>query len=184
MQIVVARHELSKLSETLLYFMTHLTYICKLMNFGCHRSQMLQIEDMLRRPVFYGYRQIELKKLKERVASTKLIGKTFRLMCVFCVLAWGLVPYLDNSKTKGLPLPGWLPYNTTKYYYPTFVFQMTALSITACVNSTIDILTWMLITLASAQFDILKEKLKNIDYKSGSRFEFKACVKHYKEIVK
>ncbi|EEZ99358.2 Putative odorant receptor 71a-like Protein [Tribolium castaneum] len=147
---------------------------------------MLHIEDLLTRSRFYGFASNELKQVTQKVASTKMVGTTFRLLCVVCVFAWGMVPYIDHTKAQALPLPGWLPYNTTKYYYPTFVFQMVALSITACINSTIDILTWMLITIASAQFDILKEKLKSIDYRHELvtiEFEFKACVKHHKEIV-
>ncbi|XP_044258925.1 odorant receptor 94a-like [Tribolium madens] len=186
MQIIIAGNDLTVLSETLLFFMTHLTYMCKLVNLLFYKTNLLHIEDLLTRPKFYGFSQNELKNLKEGIESTKTVAKLFRIFCALACIAYGLVPYLDNTKAMALPLPGWLPYDTTKYYYQTCVFQMVAVSITASINSTIDILTWKLITIAAVQFDILKRKLRNLDFNLEAKLlqiQFKNCVKHHKEIV-
>ncbi|KAJ3664914.1 hypothetical protein Zmor_000448 [Zophobas morio] len=188
MQLIVNRNDLSKLSETLQYFITHTTFICKLTNFVVYKKNLLNIEDTLEMPIFYGFSHDHLKLLKQKVAACENVGTVFRVLCVAAVAFWALPPYLDPAKSKSLPIPGWFPYNVTDYYYPTFAFQMIGIANTAYTNSTIDILTWMLISVASGQFEILKENLKDIDYGSPdltkTNESFKNCVKHHREIVR
>jgi hypothetical protein len=190
-ELIMARNDLSKISETLHYFMTVLTYVYKLQNFLARRRNLLDIEDRLKEPVFYGFSLDQLRQLKSEIDSCRTVGKLFRIMCVGAVGLYALVPFLDKNKAMNLPIPGWFPYNVTKYYSPTYAFQMIGVGMTAYVNSTIDILTWMLMTVASAQFNILKENLKNIDYRFGKEDgqkkiienNFNNCVKHHKAIV-
>ncbi|RZC37342.1 7tm 6 domain containing protein, partial [Asbolus verrucosus] len=188
-QMVMDRNDLSKLSETILFFMTHVTFLGKLTNFGYYRSNLFNIEDALTNPVFYGFSSECLAVLKKKMASCNLVAKIFRMLCILAVLLYTSVPFLDESKTKSLPLPGWLPFNTRKYYYLGVIFQIASVSITAYNNSSIDILTWMLITVATAEFDILKENLKTINFRSecearANKTVFKNCIKHHKAIVK
>lgn len=189
-QMAIDRHDLSKLTETLLFFMTHFTFLCKLSNFLYYKRKLFEIEDLLAESIFYGFPYERLELVKNKVDSCKLIAKIFRILCVLVVLFYTLVPYLDDKEDMTLPLPGWLPYDTKKYYYPTVVFQVMSVSISAYNNSSIDVLTCMLITVASAHFDILKENLKGIDYKTGKTnsaeaiwTNFKHCVSHHKKIV-
>ncbi|CAH1373873.1 unnamed protein product, partial [Tenebrio molitor] len=190
-ELIMARNDLSKISETLHYFMTVLTYVYKLQNFLARRRNLLDIEDRLKEPVFYGFSLDQLRQLKSEIDSCRTVGKLFRIMCVGAVGLYALVPFLDKNKAMNLPIPGWFPYNVTKYYSLTYAFQMIGVGMTAYVNSTIDILTWMLMTVASAQFNILKENLKNIDYRFGKEDgqkkiienNFNNCVKHHKAIV-
>ncbi|CAH1374577.1 unnamed protein product, partial [Tenebrio molitor] len=190
-QLIIDKNDVSKLSETLLFFMTHVTFLYKLTNFIYHRNNLLDIEDSLTLPIFYGFPFDRLGQLKSEIESCKTIGKIFRITCVVALALYGLVPYLDKGKSMTLPLPGWIPYNVRKCYYPTYMFQMISVCITAYVNSTIDILTWMLITVASAEFEILKGNLEKIDYRSNGVKEhskiiennFNKCVKHHKAVV-
>ncbi|KYB28981.1 hypothetical protein TcasGA2_TC032272 [Tribolium castaneum] len=187
-QMVIDRNELSKLSETLLFFMTHFTFLCKLTNFVYYKKKMFEIEDNLSRKIFYGF---ELWQIKPKIDSCKFIAKIFRILCILVVLFYTLVPYLDDKEDLSLPLPGWLPYNTKKYYYPTVIFQVMSVSVSAYNNSSIDVLTCMLITVASAEFNLLKGALKTIDFhpkghntKQLIEAKFENCVNHHKEIVK
>jgi hypothetical protein len=186
-QMVVDKNNLSKLTDTLLFFMTHFAFLCKLTNFGYYRWHLLVVEDSLIDAVFYEICHTEL--LKSKVQSCKLVARIFRILCILCIIFYAVIPCLGEERV--LPLPGWLPYDTTKYYYETVFFQLLSICISAYNNSSIDILTWKLITIASAQFDILKENLKNIFYKSGGEDDtklieicFKNCVKHHNEIIK
>jgi hypothetical protein len=191
-QLILERDDLSKVSETLHYFVTHVTFLYKLKNFTSRGKNLLNIEDTLTLPVFYGFSFDQLRQLKREMDDCKTVGKVFRVTCVGAVALYGMVPFLDKNKSMSLPLPGWIPDKVIgKYYHATFLFQMTAVTMTAYVNSTIDILTWMLMTVGSAQFNILKENLKNIDYRSEGNDNqskiiernFNQCVKHHKAIV-
>ncbi|CAH1381872.1 unnamed protein product [Tenebrio molitor] len=191
-QLILERDDLSKVSETLHYFVTHVTFLYKLKNFTSRGKNLLNIEDTLTLPVFYGFSFDQLRQLKREMDDCKTVGKVFRVTCVGAVALYGMVPFLDKNKSMSLPLPGWIPDKVIgKYYHATFLFQMTAVTMTAYVNSTIDILTWMLMTVGSAQFNILKENLKNIDYRSEGNDKqskiiernFNKCVKHHKAIV-
>ncbi|CAH1108941.1 unnamed protein product [Psylliodes chrysocephalus] len=115
----------------------------------------------------------------------------FRVLCVFVVIFYGLFPILDKNpeETKKLPLPLWFPFEIDKSYY--FIWFMTVLSICigAWTNSNIDILTIMLITLATAQFEILKKRLRSIvpinDEHMDERLlmrKLKDCVIHFNDI--
>ncbi|RZC38531.1 7tm 6 domain containing protein, partial [Asbolus verrucosus] len=128
-------------------------------------NNLLNIEDTLASSIFYGHPYNQLKLLKTKIASCQLIGKLFRMTCILCILFYLLIPYL--GETLKLPLPGWLPYNTTKYFHVTVTFQIVSISVSAYNNSSIDILTWTLITVAAAEFNILKENLKNNNYRKS-----------------
>ncbi|KAJ3664965.1 hypothetical protein Zmor_000493 [Zophobas morio] len=186
-QMMIDIQDLSKVSETLFFFLTHSTYMCKMVNFLFNKRRLIEIEDQLSQPVFYEFPMERLKILIRKVEATKSVALTFRIMCSLAVVLSCLMPYVDPNKRHSLPLSGWLPYNTTKYYYPTVAFQVTAVCYTAANNVNFDSLTWILITIASAEFDILKENLKNLDYK-GDKLrvgkKFNDCVNHHKEIVR
>lgn len=190
-QMVIDRNELSKLSETLLFFMTHFTFLCKLTNFVYYKKKMFEIEDTLAMKIFYGFRFKHLDEMKIKIDSCKFIAKIFRILCILVVLFYTLVPYLDDKEDMSLPLPGWIPYNAKKYYYPTVVFQVMSVSVSAYNNSSIDVLTCMLITVASAEFNLLKEALKEINFKPGGQntkefieTRLENCINHHKETVK
>ncbi|KAJ3666143.1 hypothetical protein Zmor_001597 [Zophobas morio] len=189
-QMVIDRKNLSKLTETLLFFMTHFTFLCKLTNFVYYKKKMFDIEDTLAGNIFYGHPLERLMLVKTRVSSCQLVAKIFRILCVLVVFFYTLVPYVDHKEEKTLPLPGWLPYDIKKYYYPTVVFQIMSVVVSAYNNSSIDILTCMLITVVSAEFDILKENLKTTDYKTYNESakkqiqeKFQHCVEYHKAIV-
>jgi hypothetical protein len=53
--MAIDRHDLSKLTETLLFFMTHFTFLCKLSNFLYYKRKLFEIEDLLAESIFYGF---------------------------------------------------------------------------------------------------------------------------------
>ena len=187
-QMIIDRNNLEKFSETLQYFITLSTYSCKLTNFAFYKDRLLKIEDFLTLPIFYGYSQDQLKLLKQKIAACNTIATIFRFLCFVAVLFYAFPPFLDHQKSKNLPITLWYPYNVSNYYYFTFVYQMTGIANTAYANSTIDVLCWMLISVASGQCDILKENLKNIDYEledaEKAKENFKKCAQHHKAIIK
>nr|XP_015837915.1 PREDICTED: putative odorant receptor 71a [Tribolium castaneum] len=191
-QSVIKRNDLMVLSETLYFLTTHLTFVCKLANLEYHKKLLLDIEDMLKTTRFQKTLSLDLIEktgMNEKIRKFNLVAKTFRIVCVWCVVLYVLVPYFDPGKSKTLPTPGWFPFNwTDKYYYGTYFFEVAGISITAHMDSSIDILSWLLVTIASFQCDILKENLKNIYYNYDKEHDiretFKDCIRHHEEIIK
>ena len=179
---------LSKVSESLQYFTTLATFMCKFINFVWYKKVLLEIEDALTLSVLYDHSNHCFDLLQQKISTCRIVGKVFRIMVIGAVSLYGLTPYLDPEKHKTLPIPGWFPYNVNDYYYLTFAYQMVGVVNTAYTNSTIDILTWLLISVASGQFEILKENLRRIDYGNENVQEtnhsFEKCVNHHKEIVR
>ncbi|KAJ3656620.1 hypothetical protein Zmor_015682 [Zophobas morio] len=187
-QIIIDRNDIMKLSESLQYFTTLVTFIWKLTFFAINKKTLLQIEEILTSPIFYGYPEHHLTLLKQKIRAGQTAGTTFRILSVAAVGFWGLPCFFDTEKSKSLPVPGWFPYDVNKYYYPTFVFQILGIANTAYTDSSIDILSWILISIASGQFEVLKENLRSINYENDDsetvELAFKKCVKHHKKIIK
>lgn len=177
-QIILETSNLSKLVDTLLISVTHFTFLCKLSNFSYFSANLLIIEDQL----IDNFTENEMKILRDRTKSADLIGKIFRWLCIFSLFAYIIMPFLTNPRR--LPFPGWLPYDIDKYFYQTHFFQIISIAISAYNNSTIDILTWKLITIASAQLQVLCDNLQNILYQfDNANAQFKQCLKHYSKII-
>ncbi|KAJ3653683.1 hypothetical protein Zmor_012921 [Zophobas morio] len=182
-QMVIDRKDLSKLTDTLLYFMTHVTFLVKLINFGYYRRNLLTIEDDLRAQILYSFSKNQLGILISKIDSCNMIAKIFRLSCVLCILFYSFLPLLGEE--KGLPLPGWLPYDTDKFYYETVIFQNFSVCVTAFNNSTIDILTWKLITIASGEMEILKVNLRDLVHEDVNKTKkiFKSFIERHSALI-
>lgn len=166
-QMIIDRNNVSKVSDSLQYFTTLVTFVWKEIYFVKYKKTFLEIEDVLSASIFYGYSSHHFKLLKDKIGSGHAGGTTFRVLTVAAVGFWGLPPFLDPQKYKTLPIPGWFPYNATEYYYPTFAFQILAVANTAYTNSTLDILSWVLMSIASGQLEMLKETLKSMNYEEA-----------------
>ena len=97
-----------------------------------------------------------------------------------------MVPFIDATRKGALPLPGWFPYDIQKYYSVTFFLQVVSVIISAYGNTGIDILTWKLISIASAQFEILKQNLEEIDFENDfdeTKELLVKCINHHLKIV-
>lgn len=183
-EIALNIDDLSKLSECLLYFITQVTSICKLMNFLVNQTTLLDIEDMLAEPQFYGFtdRQFHQYVAKE-MAIVDFVTKQFRVSCVLVVLGYSAIFQLNYYDVIELNVPGWDLLK--KFYLPVSILQILSIVISASNNSSMDITTWKLISIATAQLHILKDNLENIRYleKSVSKQCFIKCIQHHKSII-
>lgn len=183
-QMVIDRKNFLIVSDSLGLFITHLAFLGKLTNFLYFKKKLLEIEEQLQHPLFY-HRHSQINKLQNEIWICQVIARIYRSLCIFVCSFYLLIPYFDVSTKQ--PLPGWLPFNATKFYFETVLLQMSCISSSAYNNSTIDILTWMLICIALGQFEILKENLREIRFEQkGQRTElyFKKCIKHHSKIIK
>lgn len=155
---------LVKVSEVLLFSCTQFAFICKLMNFIWHKQELVKLEGFLLNIRFNYLTPEQEKILNSYVNEIKHLAKIYRILCFAVVLFYGLFPYLDMDENgnKKLPLPMWFPFNPYHYYNAIHVMSILSIAVGAWTNSNIDVLNIMMITLGTAQIEILKDKFKNI----------------------
>lgn len=188
-------NDLTKLSEILLFCMTQLAFLNKLTNLISRKESLRELENLLRKPIFT-YVDIQGQRiLTSHVDSGKLLAKIYRALCFLVVLFYALFPFLDerSGREHKFPLPCWFPFDEDNYYYPVFFVEIWSIAVSAAVNSSMDVLTVMTMTTATAQFKILNVKLVDISVPSalggecaedGSvRSRLRECVVHYDELL-
>ncbi|EEZ97776.1 odorant receptor Or1 [Tribolium castaneum] len=185
-QMVIDRNDLSKLTDSTLYFLTLFTFLCKLFNFQYYGKDLIEVEKSLTDPIFYGYSFHKLQIIKAKVRSCTLVCLAFRISCTCSCFIYSVVPFIDRSGQKTLSIPGWFPYDTAKHFYITFFLQSLSLFISAHCNSATDTLPCKLISLATAQFELLKDNLRTIDYENSfeeTKHALVKCITHHRKIV-
>ncbi|KAG5891117.1 hypothetical protein JTB14_022230 [Gonioctena quinquepunctata] len=185
--------DLVKLSEALYFSSTQIAFISKLLNFNLRRKSMLELEDFLRLPSLTQVTDEEESIIREQIKGVRRIGVIFRVSCVGVVLFYGLFPLLDETSdgSKKLPLQLWFPFDSRKYYYELWFLEVLSVAIGAWINSNIDVLSYTLTTLATAQFGILKSRLRNVvkttNYPEDDDIvfeELRGCVIHHNDIIR
>ncbi|XP_023012171.2 putative odorant receptor 85d [Leptinotarsa decemlineata] len=182
---------LVKLSEALLFNSTQIAFVCKLLNFNLQHRSMLKLEEFLRQPTLTKVTEEEDNIIRHYVRGVRRIGLIFRVLCVVVVIFYALFPLMDRNPdgSKKLPLPIWLPFDSNKYYHTIWFSEVLSIAVGAWINSNIDILSYTLMTLGTAQFEILKNRLRNL-VKTSNEFveedlvleKMKQCVIHFNDI--
>nr|QUP79566.1 odorant receptor 6 [Monochamus saltuarius] len=160
--------------EVLLFLATQTAFLCKLINILCKKSKLLEIEDILSNPAFYKYPKEKRSLIESSVRSTKIVGMCYRLICTVVSITYAIFPLMDEDQWA-LPLSGWNPVevDTRFKYWMIFAFQWISYYMSAYINTGIDILIYILITIVTSQFEILKDNLSNIKYNTdGAKGEF------------
>lgn len=154
--------DLSKIIDILYYLMTQTAYLVKLINFIIKRRNMFVIEEICKVNVFNLQQRHQYRFLKEAHDSTEIVAVIFRLLCCGVVLFYGVFPVIDNNYSIKPPLSGWYPMDKEKYRILIYFFQIVAVGLSAFSNSNIDLLNMKLISMGSAQLDILMDNLQNL----------------------
>lgn len=153
---------MSKIVDILYYLMTQTAYLVKLVNFIIKRRNMFVIEEICEENVFNMQQKHQYRFLKEAHHSTEIVAVIFRLLCCGVVLFYGVYPVIDNNYSIKPPLSGWYPMDEENYRIFIYLFQVIAVGLSAFSNSNIDLLNTKLISMGSAQLDILMDNLKNL----------------------
>lgn len=126
---------------------------------------MLQLEEKLNQERFTQLSLEEQHLLNRMVKFGRSVASIYRFLCLQVVIFYAVYPFFDSRNADGsrkLPLPMQFPFNANNYYYEVYCISMLSLSIGAWTNSNIDILTIMLITLGTAQMEVLKMRLEKV----------------------
>ncbi|XP_023311848.1 uncharacterized protein LOC111691291 [Anoplophora glabripennis] len=155
---------LEKLSEILLFCMTQFAFLNKLTNFVAQKTNLMQLEVMLLSYLLTNVTQKEIDVLENHIKEGRLLVKIYRALCFLVVLFYALFPFLDDrsGESHKFPLPCWFPFDETKYYYQVFFLEILSIAVGTWINSNIDLLTVMMCVLATAEFEVLRNRLATI----------------------
>ncbi|KAJ8948643.1 hypothetical protein NQ318_022710, partial [Aromia moschata] len=188
MTVLIALYitSLSTIAEVLLFFMTQAAFLSKLFMFIIKKDRLSKMEEILSNPIFYKLSNGNFDTVTNYIASTKTFAVCFRISC-FLVCAMNVILPLLSSKDQAMLL-GWEPWEVADdafKYYLNRIFQLKALFVSAYVNSTIDVLVYMLITIATALIEILKINLVKIQYdEENAKKQFNENVFLHYEILR
>ncbi|XP_023312636.1 uncharacterized protein LOC108916239, partial [Anoplophora glabripennis] len=108
--------------------------------------------------------QKEIDVLENHMKEGRLLAKVYRALYFLVVLFYALFPFLDNrsGESHKFPLTCWFPFDETKYYYQVFFLEILSIAVGAWINFNIDLLTVMMCVLATAEFEVLRNRLATI----------------------
>lgn len=152
--------ELSEIISILYYFPQQAAYVCKLINFVVKAKKMRRIEEIFNKDLFNLHKEHQYRFLNESIEKTRIIANVFRLLCCLVVLFYALPPMFEE-KMK-IPLPGWYPFDVERNAFLIYIFEVIAVFVSATINSNIDILDVRLISMGTAQLNVLMDNLENI----------------------
>ncbi|KAF7271126.1 hypothetical protein GWI33_015968 [Rhynchophorus ferrugineus] len=109
-----------------------------------------------------------------------------------CVFLYSFIPILEHKS-----LPSDFPFfNEGLFHYPFYIFEVSAISISAFINMSLDLLALGIIYIAAIQLSILNKKLQDIDKNIKRRSQscndvenltliyLNNCCQHYVDIEK
>lgn len=138
---------------------THFSFCCKLLNFILRQGELKEIRKFMLQKSFNDH-PVEQKQLfGKSMKIFTIIATLYRWMLIFTAIFFATSPLIDEDTI--LPFNSWYPCDIQKYFWPIYVSQMVAISLSAYNNSTIDLLTVRLLFVTAEQFDILNDNLKN-----------------------
>ncbi|CAG9857887.1 unnamed protein product [Phyllotreta striolata] len=151
--------DLVKLCENLLFFVTELAFVCKLINIVVLKDRLWLLERQLSELSQREFTEEEKKLIDRTVQEARKFTHSFRWLCYAVVLFYALVPLIDQEEgNRKSPLPIWVPFDLQEHYFYAWFFSISALSVGAFTNSNIDILTILYITIGTSQFEVLKRR--------------------------
>lgn len=182
---------MTEVSENLFFSVTQLAFICKLTNFMFQGKKLLKLEDMLNQNGIHHFSFQEEEVMLNLIRTGRRQAKIYRMLCILVVIFYGLYPFFDKNSDGNmkLPIPMSFPFNPNNYYPEIYFMSILSVGIGAWINSSIDILTIMLIIIGTCQLEILKYKLENILPENGKPDEIigrklKQCVEDLNDIYR
>lgn len=192
---IILTEDLMNSMDTLKVFVIHIFFVAKLIVFMFNSKRMKNVEILMQNKLFNLHNNNNNKQycyIRDVIDNTALIGNIYRICCTFYVVSSTMIGPILNRKDRQVAMAGRYGFDTKKYFVEVSIFQAIALSISAYNNSSIDILNTRLIAMASAQFDVLIDNLRNsVPTECNDKTLFnrkvedrlKLCVQHHEIII-
>ena len=157
-KIVIEIDNVPVILEILYFGLTQTTFLCKIVNLLVRKGEYNKLESFLVNSILTIYAQEQDVFIERAIYANNLYAKTFRNMVAMTIIFYCIFPFIES----GLPLPGWFPFDVEKYHYPTYLYQISAIILNGYNHSSLDCVCTGYISLASAQFEILKDNLMQL----------------------
>ncbi|XP_048267489.1 odorant receptor 67c [Bombus terrestris] len=122
--------------------------------------------------------QMKFNRTNERIAICYTILVEVAAIWIF------VRAFLTDFKKRKLVFRAWLPYDYSELlpYTFSYTYEVATSLLCSCQNVASDTLFAGLLIQINGQFEILEERLRNIE--EDSNYSAKQCVKHYQQIYK
>nr|XP_033199747.1 odorant receptor Or1-like [Bombus vancouverensis nearcticus] len=168
------------------FYITLVVFVsgCKLSIILKHRESILSLIESLEREPFSPMNdeeekiQMKFNKTNERIAICYTILVEVAAIWIF------VRAFLTDFKKRKLVFRAWLPYDYSELlpYTFSYAYEVATSLLCSCQNVASDTLFAGLLIQINGQFEILEERLRNIE--EDSNYSAKQCVKHYQQIYK
>ncbi|KAJ8925734.1 hypothetical protein NQ315_009582, partial [Exocentrus adspersus] len=157
--------DVTVLSETVTFLMTHLAYVTKIVILCLYRENIFLLEGILRNPVVAELETPREENLvKQNLKYGRLFTNLFKMSAAITVSIHAVYPLIDYKRSgrKNLLYSMWLPFNQYNHYGKVYSFEIILIICTSWLDVTLVALNILLMDLCAIQFKLLKNRLIRI----------------------
>ncbi|CAL7950598.1 unnamed protein product [Xylocopa violacea] len=157
---------------------------CKMTILVIQRKGILSLIDDLQKKPFLTITKEEARIQRKFNRIVERNAVVYLILVLACVVWISLRSFFTDYKDRKLTLRAWLPYDYSGQlsYTFTYVYQVATATFTCFMNVGCDSLFSGLLIHIYGQFEILEERLKNVE--QGQFHLAKQCAKHHYKIYK
>ncbi|KAI4458986.1 odorant receptor [Holotrichia oblita] len=190
-KIATEQDKVEIILEALYFGLTQITFLCKICNVIICNYKVGRMKAYLKKPVFNIHTKEQDIFIQNAIDMCHLFAKTYRFFVGLTITFYAIFPFIENT----LPLPGWFPMDMNKYWFFIYIYQLVCLILNGYNHTSFDCMNASLISMASAQFEILKDNLLNLKRSDDdtltidqedriTRKKIAKCVTHHNHIIK
>lgn len=164
--------EYKEMTELLSFMASEVPYLFKHLFFDWNRNRFMDALDKLNKPMFNDYPKVCDVYVQETIKYARIFMRFYQFTVINLVLLYFLKPFFSQQMAIRFSV-----FDFGSFWWFFHVYQVMCIGIACYNNSTFDILALGIISIGSAQFEILRDKLinatkwadlKNADIDNGS----------------
>lgn len=175
-------------TDSLCLIATYFSFIIKLIIFIIKRETYYKLLTQLDNGKFGDYPTRFESYIKRMIKISNYIARMYQISCFTVIFLYLSKPLII---TDGQRLPIEIAIDLGNFYYVFFIFEVFTMLLTVWNNSCLDALAMGLMNVASAQLDILRDKLITLNdftEKNYDENDISDCIKdyviHHMEIIR
>lgn len=157
---LVKTNDANEIITILFYLPQQMSYVLKLINIIVNGEKLLRIEEILNENLFNLHKDSQNCYLNDAINRSNLIANIYKIIVYIVLTTFALQPFFADEFT--LTLPTSYPIDDEKYIIEIYTLQTVSLLVSCTINTNIDITDFRLISMGSAQIDVLMDNLENV----------------------